>query len=187
MSMVSRSVGITEWDFVWRGGITRGYNARMPASNRLLMLLFLFVLTGSLSAAEPPGPIEQDVLMVDTRRFVAMVSGDAVALNEVIAVEASYVNSDGRIDDKQSILYGIRNKTAAYTAIIPTERRVRVSGNIAVVRGVAAIRGVAGKRTVDLTVRYLATYERLGGRWQMTAGQSTEIVAAGTVISGESA
>lgn len=159
----------------------------MPASNQWVKLLLLFVFTGSLSAVEPPRAAEQEVRTVDMRRFDAMVSGDVAALDGVMAADASYVNSDGRVDDKQSILYGVRNKTTTYTAIVPTEQRVRVTGNIAIVRGVAAIRGLEGKDAMDLTVRYMAAYERRGGRWQMTSGQSTEIVPANTVIDGQSA
>ena len=149
--------------------------------------LVTFLLAGSLSAAEPPGAVEQKVLAADLRRFEAMTRGDAAALEALLAAEATYVDTTGRIDDKQSILFGIIRKTTTYEAIIATERRARVTGNVAVVQGVAAIRGTERTTKVDHTVRYIATYERRGGRWQMTAGQSTQLVVPNTVISGQSA
>ena len=159
----------------------------MPVSNGWLLLLFPFVIAASVLAAEPQGPVEREVLTVDMRRFDAMVKGDVAALDGLIAGDATYVNDGGRIDDKQSILYGIRSRTTTYKEIIPTERRVRVTGNVAIVFGVAVMRGVDRATAVDLTVRYMAAYERRAGRWQMIAGQSTEIVPTNTVISGQSA
>jgi ketosteroid isomerase-like protein len=158
----------------------------MCAGKWCVLLLTIFI-AGSLSAAEPPSAVEQEVLAVDMRKFDAMTRGDAAALDALLAPEATYVDNTGRIDDKQSILYGIRSKTTTYEAIVATERRARVIGNVAVVQGVAAIRGTERKARLDLTVRYIATYERRGGRWQMTAGQSTQLVVPDTVISGQSA
>jgi ketosteroid isomerase-like protein len=137
----------------------------MSASNRLMVVLMALVFTASFSAAAAPTQIEE----------------------EVLAAEAIYVNSDAGIDDRQSILYGVKTKSTIYHRIIATERKARVTGEIALVTGVAAIRGVERKEHVDLTVRYMAVYMKRDGRWQMTAGQATQLVPTNNAISGQPA
>ena len=159
----------------------------MRPGNRWIGLLLPFVAAATLLSAEPPSAAESEVLSVDAMRMEAMVKGDVAALSALLTADMVHVDVNGRVDDKQSILYGIRSRTTTYETIMPTERRARVFANVAVVRGVAAIRGVNRKERVDVTVRYLAVYERRSGRWQLTLAQSTEIITPGTVISGQSA
>jgi len=159
----------------------------MPASNRLMAVVMALVSTAALSAAEPPSPVEQEVLTADLQRFDAMMNGDAAKLDSLLAAEAIYINSNARIDDKPSMLYAIRTKSTTYQTIFATARKARVTGNVALITGVAALRGVEQKQNVDLTVRYMAVYMKRDGRWQMTAGQSTQLVPPNTVISGQPA
>ena len=181
-SALSTSGGMTDAVF-WRGGIPRGYNATVPASNRLIAAMSLFALTAQLAAAELPS--DREVLTADLQRLDAMVKGtgrvDALSLRAVV------IDSNARIDDKRSILYAIKTGTTSYQSIVATERTARVTGNVGVVRGVAAIRGVERKQPVDFTVRYMAVYVKRDGRWQMTASQATQLVPTSTVISGQPA
>jgi ketosteroid isomerase-like protein len=159
----------------------------MSASNRLMVVLMALVFTASFSAAAAPTQIEEEVLATDLQRFDAMTKGDAAKLETLLAAEAIYVNSDARIDDRQSIFYGVKTKSTTYHSIIATERKARVTGEIALLTGVAAIRGVERKENVDLTVRYVAVYMKRDGRWQMTAGQATQLVPTNNIISGQPA
>jgi hypothetical protein len=159
----------------------------MLVDNRFTALFILYLLAVPLLAAEPANPVEQEVLAADLQRFEAMIKSDVAALELVLAPETIYVNRSARIDDKQSILYAIRTKTTSYQSIVATERKARVTGTAGVVRGVAAIRGVERKENVDFTVRYMAVYVKRNGRWQMTAGQDTQLVPTSSVISGQPA
>ena len=63
-----------------------------------------------------------------------------------------------------------------YEAFTPRERRVRLlSAAAAVVAGLAHARVESGGQLVEIDVRYLAVYERVGARWRFVAWQTTPV------------
>jgi ketosteroid isomerase-like protein len=130
--------------------------------------------------AQPAPTAEQQILKADNDRFTAMVSGDLAQLDRLVAVELSYINNRGRIEDKHAFLYRIKSGKTKYTSIIPSERQVHVMGTVATVIGVAVMRGEE-EPGVDVEIRYTSVHVLRDGRWQMVAWQSTSIAPNETV------
>jgi hypothetical protein len=147
----------------------------------LFLCVFVVVVTADLP------PAVQEVLDADQQRVDAMAKGDVAALERLLAAELTMIASDGRVEDKQSLLFAARTKRTVFDSLIATERKPRMMGTTAMVTGVAAMRGVNRKESFDLAVRYTAVYTRREGRWQLVALQETPLPAGGRVIGGESA
>jgi len=145
-----------------------------------LAAVAILVVTATRSFAQVPSTAEQQILKADVDRFNAMINGDAAALDRLLAVELSYITTNGRIEDKHAVLYGIRSGQTKYSSIIPSERQVHVMGTVATVVGVAVLRS-AEEPGVDIGIRYTCVHVLREGRWQMVAWQSTRIAPNETV------
>jgi ketosteroid isomerase-like protein len=130
--------------------------------------------------AQPASTAEQQILKADNDRFAAMVSGNVGQLDRLVAVELSYINNRGRIEDKHAFLYSIKSGKTKYTSIIPSERQVHVMGTVATLIGAAVMRGDEDPG-VDIGIRYTSVHVLRDGRWQMVAWQSTRIAPNETV------
>jgi ketosteroid isomerase-like protein len=162
-----------------------------PLSRRLVAAALAFLAgTATLSFGQPARrsamreggspTAEQQILRADTDRFKAMVSGDVAMLERLLAVELSYIRTNGRIEDRHAFLYGIKSGKTQYASIIPSERQVHVMGTVATVIGVAVTRGEEEQGS-DIGVRYTSVYVLRDSRWQMVSGQSTRIAPTETI------
>jgi ketosteroid isomerase-like protein len=148
--------------------------------NLLTATLACVVCTTALSFGQPAATAEQQLLKADADRFKAMVDRDVAMLDRLVAVELSYIQATGRIEDKHAFLYGIKSGKTTYSSIIPSERQVHVMGTVATVIGVVAIRGAEADGG-DSEMRYTSVHVLRDGRWQMVAWQSTRIAPNETV------
>ncbi len=168
-------------------------------------LLALVLALGATAAAQTPNPAprtpnpeprtanartpsrmtsEQAVLKADDDRFDAMLKGDVDALERMLAPELMFVHASARIDDKHSLLYNIKSGQLKYFTITPTERRVHVMGNVAVITGITTVHVIDHGLDVDASLRYINVHVLRDGRWQMVNWQATRIVPSSQVIPG---
>jgi hypothetical protein len=147
----------------------------------VIMISAIACLEAAAQSAKTP---EQQVLQADLDRFTAMTKGDLAALEQLLAVELTYIHSNARIEDKHAFIYGIKSGGTKYLKIIPTERQAHVMGNVAVLNGVAAVRVVDRGQDLDITIRYTNVHVLRDRRWQMVAWQATRMVPSDKVIAG---
>jgi len=157
--------------------------------SQLLLLMsmavtFIASVLFAQSAAVPAKTGEQQVLQADADRFDAMVKGNVGTLDRLLAIELTYIQSNARLEDKHSFLYGIRSGGTKYLKIIPTERQVHLMGNIALLTGVAAVHMIDRGEDLDVTVRYSGVHVLRDGRWQMMSWQATRLIPSDKVIPG---
>jgi len=118
---------------------------------------------------------EADVLRADDSRFEAMRKEDWTALDAALADDLTYVHSTARLESKAEHVANLRAGKPHYRGIAPRERWARVLGDVGIVNGVSAMHVERDGMEQRFTVRYLAVYVRAGGRWRMTAWQSTRV------------
>jgi ketosteroid isomerase-like protein len=118
---------------------------------------------------------DADVLAADDARFRAMAEGDWSALDAALADDLTYVHSTARLEGKAEHIANLRSGKPHYRGIAPRDRQVRVHGDIGIVNGVSAMHVERDGTAQRFTVRYLAVYALAGGRWRMTAWQSTRV------------
>jgi ketosteroid isomerase-like protein len=118
---------------------------------------------------------EHEVLQADDRRFEAMRKEDWPALEASLADDLTYVHSTARQETKAEHVGNLRAGKPFYRGIAPRDRKARVIGDVGIVNGVSEMHVENAGKEQRFTVRYLAVYARRGGRWQMTAWQSTRV------------
>ena len=146
----------------------------------IVMSAMLLVDASAQSTRTP----EQQVLQADLDRFSAMTKGDLAALEQLLAIELTYIHPNARFEDKHAFMYGIKSGGTKYLKIIPTERQAHVMGNVAILNGVAAVHVVDRGQDLDMTIRYTNVHVLRNRRWQMVAWQATRMVPSDKVIPG---
>jgi ketosteroid isomerase-like protein len=151
----------------------------MSDVKRLLALAMLTVLlegtanVASSAATPVMSGAEAAVLDAESQRFRAQVEKDVATLNALLADDVSYTHSTGTRQTKAEYIKDIVSGNMVYKAIEPSNQKVRVYGNTAVITGTVKVSvSVAGtERAVALL--YTDVHVKRGGRWQLVAWQST--------------
>jgi Domain of unknown function (DUF4440) len=115
---------------------------------------------------------EQSVLDAESMRFQAQLQGDAAALDRAIADEATYTHSSGMMQTKAEYLHGVQSGAVHYRSLEPSQRVVRVYGNVGVTHGIIAMDTGGDRQNV---ARYTGVYIERDGRWQLLAWHTTTI------------
>lgn len=150
----------------------------------VVAFIAIMIATTTISFAQVRSADEKEVLQADMDRFNAMVKADVTALERLLAAEVNIIHSNARIDDKEAFIFEIKSGSTKYQKIIPTERKARVMGAVAIVTGVAAIHAIERGQNLDITVRYTGVHAKRDGRWQLVAWQATRLIPSDKVIPG---
>jgi len=129
----------------------------------------------SAGQASSPHKDEEDVRRAEADRFAAMVKADAASLDKLLAPELSYTHGDARVVDKSVFLAELKAGDFKYLTITPTDIKVRVYGNTAVVTGGAGMDIVNKGAPAKIRIRYTNTQVKKNGAWQMVAWQATRL------------
>ena len=132
---------------------------------RLLLLLTLSVL--SLSA-------QQDLAKLNDEWAKATLAGDVKTLERLAADDLVYTHTNGKVDNKATLLASLREGSLKYLQFDTGETKVQQYGDVALLFSRPTLKltgGGQGERT--LTPRFLRVWVKRGGRWQMVAHQST--------------
>ena len=118
---------------------------------------------------------EEDVRKAESSRFAAMLKGDLAVLEKLLAPELSYTHGDGRVVDKATFIAELKAGDFKYERIEPTDVKVRIFGDTAVVTGGAGMRVVNKGVPAQIRIRYTTTQIRRNGSWQMVAWHATRL------------
>lgn len=149
---------------------------------RLVVPLALLLTAPALSGAEPTTPAQPDppqalqarVLEAEARRLAAMVGGDVEALEPLLDDCLEYTHSNGTVDSKDSLLKSLASGRVDYRQIEPGETKVELRGpDVAVVTRRARFQVALPEKTLDLDLRYEATWNLISGAWKLVAYRST--------------
>ena len=129
-----------------------------------------------LALASGPGAAAgPDVQKLDAERFDAMIRGDALALDRLLADDLVYTHASGKVDSKASFLDDIKAGQLRYKSFRPEEPKLRVYGDTAVATGLASVEVNNHGQELSMKLRYTDVWVNRGGQWQMVAWQSTRL------------
>ena len=133
----------------------------------LALILGLFAAAGARSETSP----ERELEGLEQARSEAIRTGDMETLGRIYADDFQGVTTTGVLVDKAKLMPVFRSvdPRVAYTN---GDIQVRVIGQVALVSGL--VTGRAGGEVVS-SFRYLHVYIQRRGRWQLSAGQSTNV------------
>ena len=137
--------------------------------------LMLAVLVSMATAAWAQAPAEQAILQAEKDRFAAMIKGDRAGLERVLAEDLFYTHSNALLETKAEFIKSVTSGAIDYVSIVPSDsdRKVHIKGDVAVLNGVAAVNVIDKGNDLKFKLRYTTVYRNEGGRWLLTAWQST--------------
>lgn len=119
--------------------------------------------------------MEKIILEHEERLRKAQLVSDIAALDELIADELQFVFYDGGVYTKQMDLDSHKDGVFKFKSIEFSEQRVNVFGDVAVVTTNAKLIGTSAAGEFESEMRYLRTWMKRDGRWQIIAGCVSQI------------
>jgi ketosteroid isomerase-like protein len=116
-----------------------------------------------------------DIAELEERLRQAMLAGDADALDSLIADSLLFVSHTGVLVTKEEDLRQHRTGLLRFIAIEPSDRHVESLGQTVVVSVRMHLVGEYDGATFAGSYRFLRVWLEKDGRWQIVAGQVTEV------------
>ena len=124
---------------------------------------------------------EKDILVLEDKRYRAMIAIDEAALADLFADDLIYVHSSGAIDTKPSYIAALKSGKFRYTKCDRFEEKVRIYGETALVTGRAVFEAVVEGAPRTLRLRYLNVWTKMTGGsnwgWKFVGWQSCPLPA----------
>ena len=118
-----------------------------------------------------------EIEAVDARRMEATLAKDAAALRDILAEELLYVHGSSTAENRDLFIERTTTGFYDYKALTSQRRNHRIYGDVALVDGDVRIEVIVKGTPKDFVTRYLQTWVKRDGRWQMTSWQSTPVPA----------
>ncbi len=140
----------------------------------------------AVPAPEPPKTVKvpkggEAAMEADKLRREAMVAGDIEKLAGLLADGLVYTHSNGKVDNKKTLIESIRSGASDYEKIEPRDMVIRVRGAVTViVTGVVAVGVKTPEGPKAFDARFTAVYGRTkDGQWQLNTWQTTRLPEPG--------
>ena len=137
------------------------------------MLLAQFMAVNVVVADDTT--LEQSARDFQVARFKAMVDADMASLEGFLADNLTYTHNTGWVENKSEFMSTVESGRINYMTVTPSEVKVRIYGDIAVMTGLSKMQGTVGDRAVSFTIRFTDVSRRIGNSWQLVAWQSAKL------------
>ncbi len=123
-----------------------------------------------------PTDIENQVTVSEERLRLAMLASDVDALDELISSDLMFTNHFGQVLGKHDDLVLHRSGVLKFHTLEPSERKMKISGQIAVVSVRMKLSGVYGGSPFTGDLRYTRIWRiSQSGTLQVVAGHSSAV------------
>jgi ketosteroid isomerase-like protein len=149
----------------------------MNIDRRHLALPVLALGLGLMSVVSTFAGADEDAIAKHVEAFrAAQAAGNAEGIAPLCADELSYSHSSGAIDDKASLLAGVRDAKYKWTSLEYKNPTVRVVGPAAIVRFnfVGEQEFTDGKKTPQ-NLHILMNWQKQGSDWKLLSRAATKL------------
>lgn len=116
---------------------------------------------------------EEFVLDLEKNRFKAMIEGNVELLDQLISDDLYYIHSNGKVDNKETFIGGIKNGTSKYGNILIEESKIRIYGDVAIINGICTYENnKPDGSSNNLQLKYTSVYANSNGHWKFVSWQS---------------
>jgi hypothetical protein len=109
---------------------------------------------------------------------VAMVTGDADRLDELVHPRATFSDPDGQLVIRDAYLARYRQGVLVIRAFDEVDRQVRVEGSTGITLVLADLSGSCDGHSLAARLRFSRTWVHDGGRWQVLNAHGSRVPAA---------
>ena len=136
------------------------------------IILFLFIAHISFAQSEA-GKMEVMMKMLTLKN--ALVAKDSVALSKVLADDVTYGHTNAMIQTKAELIRDVVSLVQDYKSIEPSDLKVRIYENSAVVTMNAKISMFYQQQPLDLNMRATFIWIKKNKDWQLVARQAVKV------------
>jgi hypothetical protein len=123
-----------------------------------------------------PTTTEHQITVIEERLRLAMLASDFRTLDELISSDLIFTNHFGQVLGKQDDLELHRSGMLKFNILEPSERLVKINGQLAVVSVRMKLSGVYGGSPFAGDLRYTRIWRLLeSDTWQLVAGHSSAV------------
>lgn len=119
----------------------------------------------------------QQIQTLETRLIEAMKTSNVQELDTLIADDLIFTSHTGVMFTKQDDLDAHASGNIEIFDIIPSEQKIRIEGNVAIVSVLLEISGSFFGNTEVGFYRFTRIWKDHGDKWQIIAAQSTQVVS----------
>ena len=148
----------------------------MNINRRTLMLLALTV--GLLGVVPAFAGADEDAVAKNLEAFrAAQAAGNAEVLASLCAAELSYSHSSGAVDDRASLIAGVKNAKYKWTSLEYKNPTIRIVGPAAIVRFnfVGEQEFTADGKKVPQNLHILMNWQKQGADWKLLSRSATKL------------
>lgn len=136
-----------------------------------LIVLHIFGLV-ALRAGEVD-PIVAATTRADDARVAAVTAADGAGLDAILSEDLRYAHSNGKIDNKASLVAALISHRATYERFDYKERTFKpIAPGVVLMSGRVIIQVRSDGQTRELDLNYLAIWREENGKWRFLAWQS---------------
>jgi ketosteroid isomerase-like protein len=138
----------------------------------ILWLASLIAIVAGLPITEASAQSEDEIERVEDARYTAMISLDLAALGQILADEFLYHRASGIVSTKSEFIDGIRQGKVRFHRAERYDVKIHFYGNVATAMGSTRLDYEKNGEPRRADLRYLNTWVKRDGRWQLVARQS---------------
>ena len=140
--------------------------------------LFLYILLVGLSpifsfAQQNNSSQQMEVMMRMLALKNALIDKDSIALNDLLASDATYGHTNGLIQTKAQLIRSVVSKEQDYKAITPSDMNIRIYDNTGIVTMKSAVNMIYQGQPLDMKM-YVTLVWIKKNKWQLVARQSVK-------------
>jgi len=149
----------------------------MNAMSLLLRFNYSFILLTGFVTVKAQAVPDPRLIAMEKMRFEAMIRQDTTTLSRILANDLIYINTNGVVDDKSSLLKSIATGSVVYKFILPERSTTRIDGNFGWVYGKANIRFKVASinMIIDQYISFINFYRLIHDQWLLVACQNAKV------------
>lgn len=142
---------------------------------RTALVVAMYLVLVVPASAQPDSLRTAEVLKTDDARIHARAVGDVARLSRIYADDYVLITAEGDVRSKQDQINELKSGRLHFAPLVPTERTVRLFGDVALVTSRDPAGIVRNGREIGGDLRMVRVYVRRLGRWQLVSAQATRV------------
>lgn len=127
------------------------------------------------SMAQSNGKTEEELIKIQNDWAIARVKGDIAFLERLYAKEFRIQSTNGSVVERDADIANFATGALKPDYVKDEDMKVSVYGDTAIVTGIENVGGTYKGNYGEFSSRFTNVFVRRDGRWQLVAGQGTEI------------